>query len=228
MMTELNELTLSNLPSIANARLPATYETAVAAIVKASKVDECHDWANKAEAMASYARQSRDDVLYKMAIRIQSRATKRCGELLAQVPAAKGARTDIEPRTVGDTKLTRASAATSAGMSKRQKDTALRVAAVPHADFERQVESDDPPTVTKLAEQGKKARPLVDLEGIDPDDYKSATGLQGEIRSLASYCRTHDPARVAGAFKSHERQALRDNIAFAGEWLRAFADHLPG
>lgn len=45
----------------------------------------------------------------------------------------------------------------AAGQSKNQQIQAMRVANVSEADFERQVESDNPPTVTRLAEQGKKA-----------------------------------------------------------------------
>jgi hypothetical protein len=56
-----------------------------------------------------------------------------CGvdELLKAIPEASGTRTDLEPRIGADTRLTRQQAATDAGMSKRQKDTALQVAAVP-------------------------------------------------------------------------------------------------
>jgi hypothetical protein len=50
-------------------------------------------------------------------------------------------------------------AARDAGLSKRQKDTALRVARIPEADFEALVESDNPPTVTRLAELGTRKRP---------------------------------------------------------------------
>ena len=55
-------------------------------------------------------------------------------------------------------------------MSERQQVTAIRVANVPVADFERQVDSPKPPTVTALAEQGKKAtpRPVIDLKGRAP------------------------------------------------------------
>lgn len=63
------------------------------------------------------------------------------------------------------TKLGRQAAGEEAGLSKHQQVQAIRVANVPDADFERQVESPNPPTVTKLAEQGKKAapRPVIDL-----------------------------------------------------------------
>jgi len=44
--------------------------------------------------------------------------------------------------------LNRTEAATQAGLSERQKVTALRVASVPESDFQQAVESDSPPTVT--------------------------------------------------------------------------------
>jgi hypothetical protein len=67
---------------VSDARLPATYEQAKAALAQCSRIDECQEWANKAEALASYARQADDDTLRKLADRIQGRAVRRCGELL--------------------------------------------------------------------------------------------------------------------------------------------------
>ena len=70
----------------------------------------------------------------------------------------KGGRTDIKPSTGAGTK-SRKQAAADAGISKRQKDTMLRVASVPEKTFDDLVESDKPPTVTKLAELGKTSAP---------------------------------------------------------------------
>jgi hypothetical protein len=36
-------------------------------------MDECQDWADQMEALASYARQAKDDELLQMAARIQAR-----------------------------------------------------------------------------------------------------------------------------------------------------------
>jgi hypothetical protein len=47
-------------------------------------------------------------------------------------------------------------AAESAGLSKDQAVTAIRVANVPDDEFELAIESDDPPTVTELAKRGTK------------------------------------------------------------------------
>ena len=59
-----------------------------------NRIDECHEWANKAEALASYAKMADDDSMRKMADRIQARAVRRCGELLKQ-HKSPGARTDL-------------------------------------------------------------------------------------------------------------------------------------
>lgn len=75
------------LPDIESAKLPIVYERATQALSECTRIDECKEWANKAEALASYARQSKDDTLRKMAERIQARAIRRGGELIKQQEA---------------------------------------------------------------------------------------------------------------------------------------------
>ena len=215
------------LVPVCDAPLPIVYERATKALAECARIDECQDWANKAKALASYARQSKDDTLRKMADRIQARAIRRCGELLKQVEARQGANQNI--RDCSDMKvLTRTEAATQAGLSERQKVTALRVASIPQPEFEREVESEQPPTITKLAEQGKqeKPKPLHDLEGIDPYLYARATELQGAIKRLAAYCQKHDPKAIAGAFKHHEKDQIRSSISHVEAWIDQFIVNL--
>jgi hypothetical protein len=149
------------LPSIANAKLPATYTLAKRALTECEKIDECKGWADKAAALASYAKQSKDESLFKAAVRIQARAIRRCGELLKEFEPAKN---QHDAQAAGGPSRTKA--AQEAGLSKRQEKTAVRVANVPEEEFEAQVESDSPPTVTALAEQGTHKKPLHDLEGV--------------------------------------------------------------
>lgn len=167
-----------------------------------------------------------------MADRIQGRAIARCGELLKQIPDNNRGRpsADIPDGTV--TNITRTEAAEQAGMSERQKVTALRVATFAEQqpeEFERQIESDRPPTVTQLAEQGRQSRPkpLVDLGEIAPADYARATEAQGALRRFAEYCGAHDPIRIARAFKSHEIASLRQYVSSVDAWLDRFVTNLP-
>src|SRR5262249_44021456 len=135
-------LTTNPLPPhirVSDARLPATYEQAKAALAQCSQIDECQEWANKAEALASYARQAEDDTLRKLADRIQARAVRRCGELLKQFDGRQGqnlpgAKSDA---AVTLNALTQREAAEAAGLSKRQQVTAVRVANVPVEQFEK-------------------------------------------------------------------------------------------
>ena len=46
------------------------------------QIGECQEWANKAEALASYAKQADENTLRKLDERIQARAVRRPGELL--------------------------------------------------------------------------------------------------------------------------------------------------
>lgn len=124
--------------------------------------------ADKAAALASYAKQSQDDELMKYAVRIRDRAIRRCGELLKQVDPGKGGRpstnsgverpsfegwvpgTDPNAQTLeGWVPQTRKDAAEAAGLNEYQKKQALRVANVPAADFEKQVESPTPLTAPR-------------------------------------------------------------------------------
>lgn len=215
------------LPDVSTARLPATYEAAKHALSECSRIDECQEWANKAEAMASYARQAKDETLRKMADRIQARAIRRCGELLKQIPDARGDHWESK-RDGAVPSTSRTQVADAAGLSERQRKTALRIANVSADEFDAAVESDNPPTVTQLAEQGKQSRPqpLVDLGGIDPKDYARATEAQGTLRRFAEFCQKNEPRRIAQACKPHEAADLRRFVSTIDGWLDQFVTNL--
>lgn len=209
---------IARLPDISSARLPTSYVAAKQAIEICSRIDECHKWANKSEALASYAKQADDDTLRRFADRIQARAIKRCGELLRQIPSHRGGNL---PNVTAPSGPSRTQAAEEAGMSERQKVTALRVANVPRDEFERLVEDSEPPTVTQLAEIGRihKPRPLVDLGGRDPGEFAISTKGQGMLRELAEFGATTDPAVIARGALDHELGSIQRNIEQAKRWL---------
>ena len=197
------------LPSIHNATLPDVYLKACTAMAECSSIDECKDWSDKATALASYAKMSDDDTLRKYAERIQARAIRKCGELLRQIKSAHGANQNISE---GDhTNVTRTSMAKSAGMSKHQQVQAVRVAAVPHSEFVQLVESDNPPTVTKLAEMGRK-KYIIDLKGRDPSHFNKAMHFVGGIEAYARECKAYDVQSITAILTDTERSRLRAAI----------------
>lgn len=210
---------MTNLPNVRSARLPDSYSNARQALEQCQKVDECKSWADKAAALASYAKQADDDSLHKMATRIKARAIRRAGELLKELDA-RG-----DHRKSGDAPISsRSAAGERAGMSKDQQVQAVRVANVPDEAFEAQVESEEPPTVTKLAEQGTKRRtkpsdvglPDDYLKGADPEEYKAANYFRGRLRELLSLA--GDPASIARGSRS-DLEGLSRDILSAQEYL---------
>jgi hypothetical protein len=142
--------------TIASAKLPNTYVDARNALAKCDRIDECKSWADKAAALASYAKQAEDDQMLVMARRIQLRALERGGELLAAVKAARGgdrgnAATGGRP-PVGSRKAM----ANSAGLSPDQAKTMLRIVNVPPAIRDAMIESAAPPTAQEMADRGKR------------------------------------------------------------------------
>jgi hypothetical protein len=212
--------TIDQVSAASRARLPATYEAARRAIAKCEKIDECQSWANKAEAMASYAKQSKDETLRQMADRIQARAIRRCGKLLKQVePQQGGDRRSKGGRPPVDS---RKAVAESAGLSDHQRKTALRLASIPEPAFNRQVENPNPPTITNLAKRGRQKRPRPQRDER-PDTVVATRAL----RSFAKYCENTDPVRVGGAMSPKVRDDFDRQISAIDRWLDSFVESLP-
>lgn len=146
----MNDLTTTE--ETTDVPLPVVYQKACEALVTCERVDECKAWADKSAALASYAKQAEDDTLMAHARKIQLRAVRRMGELIDAVPPGK---TGPKLADGADSQLSRREFSADAGISERQQVTAQRVARVPEDEFEHQVESEQPPTVSALAEQGK-------------------------------------------------------------------------
>jgi hypothetical protein len=212
------------LQLISRARLPASYEAAKQALATCERIDECKDWADKAAALASYARQSKDTELEKMAMRVRARAYRRCGELLQQIESAKGGdRGNQHTGGRSGNAPSRSNAAADAGLSKRQKDTALQVASIAKPTFDRLVDDAAPPTIAELAARGTKARPVEDhLEGRDPKDFKAATGALGAVKRFAAYTRSADHEAICRGLDDTERARISRHAKEGASWLAKF------
>jgi hypothetical protein len=212
----------STLPDIASAKLPASYQQAKTAIAECWRIDEVKNWSDQAAALATYARMSEDETLEKMAMRVRARAIRRVGELLEQIPKAFGANQSID--LTGETKVfTRSQAAEDAGLDKNQRNRAVNVARVPEQQFEAQVESDNPPTIKALAEQGIKPRPkpepLIDLGARTQAEFREAGKLIGIFDQFVREASGVDLGLAFRGLAPHEQKHVADSVDRASEWI---------
>lgn len=200
--------------TVSSASLPRTYEAAKLALANCDQIDECKEWADKAAALASYAKQAEDDQLLNLSKRIKARALRRAGELLKQIDPSKGGR-PAETGVGTHTSFSRGDAAAEAGMSKHQQVQATRVANVPRETFESMVESDAPPTATKLAEIGtaKKPKPAVDLGGRDPKAFNRALHFVALIERYAGDLSAYDIGEILSCLDDDQRGRLRAAVS---------------
>lgn len=209
---------MMNIATITSAPLPATYENARAALAQCQAIDECKDWADKAAALASYARQSEDLELEKMAVRIRQRALRRASEIARQMMQPHGTN---QHKVAGDhatvISIPKEKVQEISGFSRRQLDTALAIGNVPQADFDRQVESDNPPTITELARQGTQKRqppnPETWLEGRSPAAFNKALHFVALFEEYAKELGEWNVNEAIACLNDADRAEVRKYIA---------------
>lgn len=117
------------------------YNTARTALAEAYRVDEVKNIRDKAEAMAAYARQAKDKEMILWVTEIKVRAERRAGQLLAEMPKAKG--TVLNGRTDnGDYRQSHdvtAETLADLGISKNDSSRWQKLAAVSDEKFEHAV-----------------------------------------------------------------------------------------
>jgi hypothetical protein len=217
-MIEIAPATPTKLPAnVSNARLPVSYENAKTALTNCASVDECKDWADKAAALASYAKQAEDLELERMAARIRARAMRRAGELLQQFDGRGGDTTKKEGARPSAPAPTQREVAEQAGMSPHQTKQAVRIASLPEPEFTEQVESPTPPTLTTLADQGRKARPAPDpqtwLKGRDPEAFNKAMHFVALVSEYAAELGKADLEAILPNLDEKQTAKVRANIA---------------
>jgi hypothetical protein len=222
---------IAPVTTASDAPLPVKYEAARRAIAECDQIDECKTWSDRAAALSAYAVQARDDSLRVMAVRIQARAYRRMGELLKQIP--RGDEATRYGHVGTDSPVTRASTAKEAGLSERQRNTALRIASVPEADFNRDVETPTPPTISQLAAQGTVQRSAsqnrTPLENSAPHvgppgvaRKPEATNACQELLRFADFCKATEPRNISEDLEPQSAQTLVRCVELIDAWLDQF------
>ena len=144
------------------------YDAMCLAIEVACAVDEVKDIRDKALAIQLYAKQAKNLDAERRAAEIRVRAERKCGELLAEQPKAKGGNPNLSNGTTGcDTPTL-----TSLGITRDQSSQWQKLAAVPHSQFEEAIAEQEIPTSTGVLNH--RAQGTGQNEWYTPEDYIQA------------------------------------------------------
>jgi hypothetical protein len=223
----MSETSIIHSLNISSAPLPVAYENAKMAIYQCNELDECKDWSDKAQALASYARQSGDEELEKMSKRIRTRAIRRCGELLKLFDGRNGQNLPNTKRG-SDSPFSKTEMGESVGLSSDQVKQANRIANIPEREFDRQLESDDVPTLTALAKQGIK--PLTEqqiknrewLSKPKPEGFADAIHTIGMMKELKYYTDKFEPEYILGGMDEDGKKKAIEIIKSLESWFDRF------
>lgn len=115
------------------------YDSARDALQECKFTDEVKDWADRAAATQAYARMAKDKSLEVDAAEIRIRAERRLGEMLAEQKAS-GNMASGHRFAGGSVAVPPAPTLAEAGIDKKLSARAQKIAAVPKAEFEAEVE----------------------------------------------------------------------------------------
>ena len=225
-------MNLQSLPAvikrrIPTVRLPDNYMAACVALVACSRVDEVKEWSDKAEGVASYARQANDTQMFDLAQRIKNRAERRLGELL-----------DDLKRKDADDDYSKPREPLGVYIGRRRRENAVNLASIPEKKFEESNSQTPAPTVISLLKQNGAYTPMqvgkAEFEarrasmGVREREHFDAIVAINQLRLVLSpYGRAAVSAGGAARYAVKQekpgegRVALRNAIVLA-EWLDEF------
>lgn len=191
----------------------AKYEAARTALAEAHRVDEVKDIRDKAEAMAAYARQAKDNELIQYATEIKVRAERRCGELLARTEKHNGGRPGKNPSddSRGSTPTLR-----EMGLTYDESSRYQQLAAMPVDHFETAVATAKATagevTTAFMLREAKRHAPPKKLSQADRQRLADLEAAQARGTSmLSTYARLLLHAlRAQSKFTEQERELLAE------------------
>lgn len=199
------------------------YEQARVALAECHRVDEVKDIRDKAEAMAAYARQAKDQELILWATEIKVRAERRAGEMLTSMAASgeraiqgDGPKFDPANSSIEELVSSKPKTLSDLGVSKRESHRWQSLASMSDEHFETAVATakDTAGQVTtafmlREAEKHRPSKRMTEVAKKRLQDMDSAK--ERGVSMLASYARlTLTALRAQKEFSDVEQSALTE------------------
>lgn len=198
----------------------AKYEAAREALAVCKSVDEVKNWADRAAATQAYARMAKDKGLEVDAAEIRIRAERRLGEMLLEQKATVGM-AKPGPKKIGTS--TEPISLAEVGIDKKLSARAQKIAKVPAAEFEAEVED----WRGRVEEEGVRVSARLEAAGArataeDPEPYSEEDQAAEHAADFEAMARIIDSDDKLSAAMDEVRKAKA--IGAASEALYASAN----
>lgn len=189
------------------------YEAMCTAIEAARQVDEVKDIRDKALAIQMYAKQAKNLDAERHAAEIRVRAERKCGELLAEMPKAKGAAGNPGGQGAKIVQSPNVTTQTLAdlGITKRQSSEWQQLAEVPEEHFEEAMAEQEIPSASGVLNHR--------AQGTGQNEWYTPAEYIGAVRDVLGTIDL-DPAssEIANKVVGADRFFTAEDDGLAKEW----------
>lgn len=169
------------------------YEQARNALAECQRIDEVKDIRDKAEAMAAYARQAKDQDLIQMATEIKVRAERKAGEMLRQsAETGERAVAGVNQHARSSTDTTTSPTLAEIGITKDQSSRWQSLASMSDTHFETAVatakQSAGEVTTAFMLREAKRNKPMGKPKTGPKADAQREELRQARERGVSMLC----------------------------------------
>lgn len=201
-----------------NVKMPVEYEAAVKALAACIDIDEAKHWADKADALAAWAKIYRSKDAERKARQLKLHAFRRMGQLAADLrPPTLRKNAGLKGRGMAPGSI---SLLKENGLSANLAAAASRLGTLPQPRFDAMVASPCPPSptvVTKIVARG----------GTDAYAAVMMNAKGPGLVAMRSWMRRHNAGDLARALKVDEMVRVREVVREISDWLDEFDRCLP-
>jgi len=210
-----------------NASVPVVYEEACKALAACSTIDEGKYWADKAEALAAWAKIYKSDKAAVEAKRLKLHAYRRMGQIAEELrptvsPSGTKGKQGASGRTNGALSLVK-----EHGFNQTKAGKIMAISRIPDDAFKKAVSSANPPGINLAAGmgtgQGTFKNRSSDAYKLFTSSYDSGKGAS----HFRSFCRNNDPKTLARNMTVSDARKAREIVIEIQEWLDTFEQYLP-
>lgn len=195
--------------------VPVEYEAACKALAECVDLDESKCWADKADALAAWAKIYHDDKVAVTSKRLKLKAYRRMGEIAAELRPRKILRGQ-DGRSLGNAPGPVTLLVEKGGLTKGAAENARRLARMPLAKFDEIVNLAIPPGPNLAGKMSGSS-----------DIWQLLTQSNMGLMKFRSFCRGNQAKALARGLYLNEATAARSAVLEVQEWLDEFEQHLP-